>query len=344
MVSEMVTLTNPQGLHMRPADTFASAMAKFVSIVTVVADDKQGGGTPSRINGKSPMALMAAGLSCGTQIKIECEGPCSHARADTGLRVQADWSSMFKGVNASDGIGIGSARVAVEPDLSYVPSTHQDSDEEEKARYQVALDAFCAKTQEQADRMKVTVGEKEAEIMSGHIAMAQDPFMVDEVNKRIVEGKCAEQAVDEVCDMFYAMFDASDEQLIRERCADVQDVRAGILAKLLGKELVDLSVLPKDSIVVVHDLTPSMTATIDKENVAAVVTEVGGRTSHSAIICRALEIPAVLSVENACTIIRNNDTVVANGTTGDVSVNPTDGELVDFRAQAAAAAAEKAAL
>ena len=251
---------------------------------------------------------------------------------------------MFKGVNASDGIGIGSARVAVEPDLSYVPSTHQDSDEEEKARYQVALDAFCAKTQEQADRMKVTVGEKEAEIMSGHIAMAQDPFMVDEVNKRIVEGKCAEQAVDEVCDMFYAMFDASDEQLIRERCADVQDVRAGILAKLLGKELVDLSVLPKDSIVVVHDLTPSMTATIDKENVAAVVTEVGGRTSHSAIICRALEIPAVLSVENACTIIRNNDTVVANGTTGDVSVNPTDGELVDFRAQAAAAAAEKAAL
>lgn len=75
MVSEMVTLTNPQGLHMRPADTFASAMAKFVSIVTVVADDKQGGGTPSRINGKSPMALMAAGLSCGTQIKIECEGP-----------------------------------------------------------------------------------------------------------------------------------------------------------------------------------------------------------------------------------------------------------------------------
>ena len=251
---------------------------------------------------------------------------------------------MFKGVNASDGIGIGSARVAVEPDLSYVPSTHQDSDEEEKARYQVALDAFCAKTQEQADRMKVTVGEKEAEIMSGHIAMAQDPFMVDEVNKRIVEGKCAEQAVDEVCDMFYAMFDASDEQLIRERCADVQDVRAGILAKLLGKELVDLSVLPKDSIVVVHDLTPSMTATIDKENVAAVVTEVGGRTSHSAIICRALEIPAVLSVENACTIIRNNDTVVANGTTGDASVNPTDGELVDFRAQAAAAAAEKAAL
>ena len=96
---------------------------------------------------------------------------------------------MYKGVNASDGIGIGSAQVAVEPDLSYVPATHQDTDEEERARYQAALDAFCVKTQAQADRMKVTVGEKEAEIMVGHITMANDPFMIDEVNNRINDGK-----------------------------------------------------------------------------------------------------------------------------------------------------------
>lgn len=251
---------------------------------------------------------------------------------------------MYKGVNVSDGIGIGSARIAVEPDLSYVPSTHQDTDEEEKARYQKALDAFCERTQEQADHMKVAVGESEAEIMVGHITMAQDPFMVDEINNRIVEGKCAEQAVDEVCDMFYAMFDASDEQLIRERCADVQDIRQGLLAQLLGKELVDLSVLPKDSIVVVHDLTPSMTATIDKDNVVGVVSEVGGRTSHSAIIARNLELPAVFSLENACSIINNGDTVVVNGTTGEVAVAPSQEELVEYRKVAEQAAAEKAAL
>ncbi|WP_293835326.1 phosphoenolpyruvate--protein phosphotransferase [uncultured Parolsenella sp.] len=251
---------------------------------------------------------------------------------------------MYKGVNASDGIGIGSAQVAVEPDLSYVPATHQDTDEEERARYQAALDAFCVKTQAQADRMKVTVGEKEAEIMVGHITMANDPFMIDEVNNRINDGKCAEQAIDEVCDMFYAMFDASEEQLIRERCADVQDIRTGILAELLGKELVDLSVLPKDSIVVVHDLTPSMTATIDKENVVGIVTEVGGRTSHSAIIARALEIPAVLSLENACSLIKNGDTVVVNGTTGEVVLAPSETELEGFRDLAEKAAAEKAAL
>ncbi len=252
---------------------------------------------------------------------------------------------MYKGVNASDGIGIGFAQVAVEPDLTYVPTTHQDGDnEKEKARYKAALDAFCAATQAQADRMTETVGEKEAAIMVGHITMANDPFMIDEVNSRIDSGKCSEQAVDEVCDMFYAMFNASDEQLIRERCADVQDIRSGLLAQLLGKQLVDLSVLPKDSIVVVHDLTPSMTATIDKENVAGVVTEVGGRTSHSAIIARALEIPAVLSMENACSIIKNGDSVVVNGTTGEVVLSPSETELAGFKAMAEKEAAEKAAL
>lgn len=252
---------------------------------------------------------------------------------------------MYKGVNASDGIGIGTAQVAVEPDLTYVPTTHQDGDnEKEKARYKAALDAFCAATQAQADRMTETVGEKEAAIMVGHITMANDPFMIDEINNRIDSGKCSEQAVDEVCDMFYAMFDASDEQLIRERCADVQDIRSGLLAQLLGKQLVDLSVLPKDSIVVVHDLTPSMTATIDKENVAGVVTEVGGRTSHSAIIARALEIPAVLSMENACSIIKNGDSVVVNGTTGEVVLSPSETELAGFKAMAEKEAAEKAAL
>ena len=251
---------------------------------------------------------------------------------------------MYKGVNASDGIGIGSAQVAVEPDLSYVPATHQDTDEEERARYQAALDAFCVKTQAQADRMKVTVGEKEAEIMVGHITMANDPFMIDEVNNRINDGKCAEQAIDEVCDMFYAMFDASEEQLIRERCADVQDIRTGILAELLGKEVVDLSVLPEDTIVVVHDLTPSMTATIDKPHVAGIVTETGGRTSHSAIIARALEIPAVLSVANSCSALRNGMRAIVDGTEGVVIADPEADVLEKYTKAAADFAAEKAAL
>ncbi|MBQ9058328.1 MAG: phosphoenolpyruvate--protein phosphotransferase [Atopobiaceae bacterium] len=250
---------------------------------------------------------------------------------------------MYQGVNASDGIGIGTAIVAVEPDLSYTPTT-PESPEEEKQRYKAALDRFIEKTQGQADRMRETVGEAEAEIMAGHIILATDPFMLDEINNRIDGGMCAEQALNEVCDMFYAMFDSSEEQLIRERCADIQDIRTGELAELLGKEVVDLSHLPINSIVVVHDLTPSMTATIDKENVAAVVTETGGRTSHSAIIARALEIPAVLSVEGCCTNIHNGDMCIVNGSTGEVHVQPSPEELEAAKAAAHKAIAEKRAL
>ncbi len=250
---------------------------------------------------------------------------------------------MFQGVNGSDGIGIGQAQVAVEPDLSYTPTAHNDP-AAERERYNGALEAFCDRTQAQADRMAVTVGEEESQIMIGHINMARDPFMIDEINNRINTGMSAEQAVDEVCDMFYGMFAGMDDPMMRERAADVQDIRVGLLANLLGKEVVDLSVLPAGSIVVVHDLTPSMTADIDKENVAGIVTETGGRTSHSAIIARALEIPAVLSVPNACTICRNGDTVVVDGTKGEVFVNPDEEALEGFRAEAAKAAEAKAAL
>ena len=250
---------------------------------------------------------------------------------------------MFQGVNASDGIGIGVAQVAVEPDLSYTPKAHGDPDAEAE-RYNQALNKFVERTRAQAKRMAETVGEEEAQIMVGHINMAQDPFMIDEIQSRIGQGMAAEQATDEVCDMFYNMFAGMDDPLMRERAADVQDIRTGLMANLLGKEVIDLSVLPPNSIVVVAELTPSMTADIDKDNVVGIVTETGGRTSHSAIIARALEIPAVLSVPNCTTIARTGDTCVVDGSAGTVCVNPTDDELKEFREKAAQLAEEKKAL
>ncbi len=250
---------------------------------------------------------------------------------------------MFQGVNASDGIGIGVAQVAVEPDLSYTPHPHGDPDAEAE-RYNQALNKFVEHTRAQAKRMAESVGEEEAQIMVGHINMAQDPFMIDEIQNRISQGMAAEQAVDEVCDMFHGMFAGMDDPLMRERAADVQDIRTGLMANLLGKEVIDLSVLPPNSIVVVAELTPSMTADIDKDNVVGIVTETGGRTSHSAIIARALEIPAVLSVPNCTTIARTGDTCVVDGTAGTVYVNPTEDELDDFKKKAAVLAEEKKAL
>ena len=250
---------------------------------------------------------------------------------------------MYKGVNASEGIGIGTVAVAVEPDLSFEAHAVEDA-AAEKERYAKALDVFCQKTEAQAEAMKISVGEHEAEIMIGHIALAQDPGMSDQINQAIDAGTCAEQALVDTTTMFENMFLSMDDEMFRLRAADIADIRTGLLAELLGREVVDLSVLPAGTVICVHDLTPSMTATIDKKNVAAIVTETGGRTSHSAIIARALEIPAVLSVENSCTELTNGMTVIVDGSKGVVVADPDEATLADYTARAEAFAAEKKAL
>ena len=250
---------------------------------------------------------------------------------------------MYQGVNASEGIGIGTVMIAVDPDLTFEPHEVADA-AAEKERYQSALAVFCEKTQAQADHMKTAVGEAEAEIMLGHIVHAQDPGMIDAINGAIDGGTCAEQALVDASTMFENMFLSMDDEMFRLRAADIADIRTGILAELLGVEVVDLSVLPENTVVVVHDLTPSMTATIDKKNVAGIVTETGGRTSHSAIIARALEIPAVLSVANSCSALRNGMTAIVDGSDGVVISEPDADVLAEYTAMAEKFAAEKAAL
>ena len=250
---------------------------------------------------------------------------------------------MYQGVNASEGIGIGTVMIAVDPDLTFEPHEVADA-AAEKERYQSALAVFCEKTQAQADHMKTAVGEAEAEIMLGHIVLAQDPGMTDAISGAIDGGTCAEQALVDASTMFENMFLSMDDEMFRLRAADIADIRTGILAELLGVEVVDLSVLPENTVVVVHDLTPSMTATIDKKNVAGIVTETGGRTSHSAIIARALEIPAVLSVANSCSALRNGMTAIVDGSDGVVISEPEADVLAEYTAMAEKFAAEKAAL
>lgn len=250
---------------------------------------------------------------------------------------------MFKGVNASDGFGIGVAQVAVAPDVSFTPVAPEDP-EKEKQRYEAALEKFVAQTNAQIERMKVSVGEEAALIMGAHIEFAEDEGIKDTVNSSIDAGMCAEQAVSEAYNTYYTMFSQMDDELFRERATDVADVKTGLLADLLGKEVVDLSTLPENSIIVVKELTPSMTADIDKDNVAGIVTESGGRTSHSAIIARALEIPAVLSVEDATEHIKTGDMVIVDGSAGDVLVQPSKEDLEAYRAKAKAYADDKAAL
>ena len=250
---------------------------------------------------------------------------------------------MFEGVNASDGIGIGVAQVAIAPDLSFVPVKVEDA-AAEKARFLEARDKFVTATEAQIERMKANGLEKEAGIMTAHIEFGTDDGIREMVETAIDGGICAEQAVTDAYDMYYNMFSGMEDELFRERAADVADVKIALLADLLGKEVVDLSSLPEHSIVIVEELTPSMTADIDKDNVAAIVTETGGRTSHAAIICRALEIPAVLSVPKATKNIKPGLLCIVDGAKGVVIVDPSDDELTDYRDKAKKLAEDKAAL
>ncbi len=250
---------------------------------------------------------------------------------------------MYEGVNASAGIGIGVACVAVEPDLTYEIHTPEDKTLE-KERFKKALDTFVATTEEQVERMRETVGESEAAIMSVHIDIATDVELLNEINDLIDDGMCAEQACDSVCEMFANLFANCGDEVLAERAADVQDVRTGLLAELLGVAVVNLSTLPENSIVVVHELTPSMTADIDREHVAAIVTETGGRTSHSAIIARALEIPAVLSVADITKVVSNSSQIIVDGAKGIVIVDPTEDELAEYSELQKKLHAEKLAL
>ena len=250
---------------------------------------------------------------------------------------------MFEGINASDGIGIGVAQVAIEPDLSFVPTAPEDA-VAEKARYDAAIAKFIDMTNVQIERMTASVGPEAAMIMAAHIEFAEDEGIKEQVAADIASGKCAEQAVSEAYDMYYNMFASMDDEIFRERAADVADVKTGLLVNLLGKEVIDLSVLPENSVVVVHELTPSMTADIDKDNVVAIVTETGGRTSHSAIIARALEIPAVLSVADVTKQVKSGDMLIVDGGKGQVIAEPNALELETYRLEAKKLAEEKAAL
>lgn len=233
---------------------------------------------------------------------------------------------MIKGTGASDGIGIGTIMTIEEVSLEYTPKQVEDP-EQEVLRFQQAVQDFIRETEAQAEALKASAGEKEAEIMMGHVSMIQDPYMTGEAERLIREGQCAEAAFESVSDMFINMFANVEDEMMRQRAADIRDIKSGVLAVLLGVKEVKVSDAPAGTILLARELTPSVTAGINKDNIVGIITETGGKTSHSAILARALEIPAVLSVENATGLLKNGDFVIVDGTTGDV-INDPDGETV----------------
>lgn len=237
---------------------------------------------------------------------------------------------MLKGVNASEGIGIGKVMLIEEVSLDYEKKLITDT-QAEIDRYRKVFDAYCEKTEKQAENIKNTIGEKEADIILGHLLMLKDPAMSSSIEGNISSGCCAEDAVAQVCDMFIGVFSMADDELTKQRASDVEDIKNGLITMLLGKEEVDIASAPSGTVLVAKDLTPSMTSCIVKENIVGIVTEVGGKTSHSAILARAMEIPAVLSVHNVMETFENGQEIIVDGSHGEVIENPSDGEIAIYR-------------
>lgn len=237
---------------------------------------------------------------------------------------------MLKGVNASEGIGIGKVMLIEEVSLDYEKKQITDT-QAEIDRYRKVFDAYCEKTEKQAENIKNTIGEKEADIILGHLLMIKDPAMSSSIEGNISSGCCAEDAVAQVCDMFIGVFSMADDELTKQRASDVEDIKNGLITMLLGKEEVDIASAPSGTVLVAKDLTPSMTSCIVKENIVGIVTEVGGKTSHSAILARAMEIPAVLSVPNVMETFENGQEIIVDGSHGEIIENPSDGEIAIYR-------------
>ena len=247
----------------------------------------------------------------------------------------------MKGTSASAGIGIGKAAIVEETELVIKKETISDA-AAEKERFHAALNQAMEETDALAKDLATRVGEKEAEILNGHLMLLSDPMLTGEIENTIAgENACSEYAIENVCNMYADMFASMGDELMQQRATDMRDIKTRMQKILLGVSSVDIASLPAGSIIVAKDLTPSMTAGINPDNVCGIVTELGGKTSHSAILARALEIPAVVAVEGFLQNVKDGDTVVLDGSEGIVFVNPEETVTAEYETKRTAYLKEK---
>ena len=230
---------------------------------------------------------------------------------------------MYKGTGASSGIGLGTAVVVEEAEL-VIRKEVVGNPEAELERFKGALEQSLRETEILAEDLATRVGEKEAEILQGHMMLLSDPMLTGEIEAAIKnEAVNSEYAIETVCNTYADLFASMGDELMQQRATDMRDIKTRMQKVLLGIQSVDIASLPEGSILVAKDLTPSMTAGINPENVVGIVTELGGKTSHSAILARALEIPAVVAVNGLMEQVQKGDFVVLDGDAGEVYVNPS---------------------
>ena len=251
---------------------------------------------------------------------------------------------MYKGTGASPGIALGNALVIEHSELN-IEKKNIENVEAEIEKLQSAVETSKIELEKVKERAKVELGEHEAEIFEAHLLVLADPELIDQTISKIKDEKVnADFALNEVKDMFVSIFESMDNEYMRERAADIKDVTNRVLRHILGVKVVDLSALDEEVILIAHDLTPSDTATMNKKMVLGFLTNIGGRTSHTAIMARTLEIAAIVGLNDATDQIKDGDFIVFNGETGEVIINPDEETINQYRKLKAKHDEEKEAL
>ncbi|CDX65312.1 Phosphoenolpyruvate-protein kinase [Leuconostoc citreum] len=249
----------------------------------------------------------------------------------------------FKGIAASNGVAIAKAYLLVDPDLSFTKTTITDVTAEQ-ARVDDALKAASADVEIIKRKAEKNLGADEAQVFEAHLMVLSDPEMSGAFKQKIADDKVnAEEAVKEVTDMYISMFEAmTDNAYMQERAADIRDVTKRILSHLLQVTLPNPALIDEEVVLVSKDLTPSDTAQLDRQFVKGILTDLGGRTAHASIMARTLEIPAVVGSDVATQKVTDGVTVIVDGLTGDVIIDPDADTLATYQQKAADYSAQRA--
>ncbi|HBE9021055.1 TPA: phosphoenolpyruvate--protein phosphotransferase [Clostridioides difficile] len=228
----------------------------------------------------------------------------------------------YKGIGASPGVALGKALVVEHSEL-VIEKKSIDNVEAEIAKLENAVAVSKDELVKVKEKASEELGAEEAEIFEAHLLVLEDPELIGSaIDKIKTENVNAEYALNEIKEMFVSMFESMDNEYMKERAADIKDVTNRILRHILGIKVVDLSALSEEVVLIAHDLTPSDTATMNKKMVLGFLTDIGGRTSHTAIMSRTLEIAAIVGLNDITSKVKDGDFVVFNGDTGEVIVNP----------------------
>lgn len=240
-------------------------------------------------------------------------------------------SDIIKGIAASDGVAIAKAYMLIEPDLSFNETTTNDT-EAEVLKFNEALKNSKIELTKIRHNAEEQLGPDKAAIFDAHLLVLDDPELIQPIESKIRDEKAsAPHALTEVTQNFITIFESMDNEYMKERAADIRDVSKRVLAHILGVELPNPSIIDESVVIIGHDLTPSDTAQLNKQYVQGFVTNIGGRTSHSAIMSRSLEIPAVVGTKAITSQVKQGDMIIVDGLTGDVIINPSEDEVKAYQ-------------